>query len=202
MAVIWPTFISSVGEYLNDSSEGKSHDETAEKIASEYHNAVKAATTSLHMNGVMVQAPYTPIKMAIERVFDDIRNSEGNPQLIHFMDWATQISTYWLSATMNPMPFHPINMTTSTGTAGVPIPISHIINNGGVIPALQSDLLNAFTHTSVNQPYGIPFATKLSTAFINHLSMVGGLQTATVIPGTPTTPGPPFPLPSMWLGMV
>ena len=47
MAALWPQFISIVGNYLDDPSEGKTHEETAEKIASEYHKAVKAAKTSL-----------------------------------------------------------------------------------------------------------------------------------------------------------
>jgi hypothetical protein len=202
MSALWPTFIPVVGGYLNSSIEGKTHEETAEKIASEYHKAVKLAMTSLHANLPLVQAPYAPIKMAIMKTLNDIRESEGKPKLPHFLDWANATSTYWLSTTMSPVPFHPVNIGLSTATIGVPAPISHIINNGGVIPALQNDLLTAFTHTPSAVPYGIPFATKLVTAFKNHLTTVGGLHTELVFPGSPATPLPPFPSPQPWVGMV
>jgi len=140
--------------------------------------------------------------MAIMKTLNDIRESEGKPKLPHFLDWANATSTYWLSTTMSPAPFHPVNMGLSTATVGVPAPISHIINNGGVIPALQNDLLTAFTHTQSAVPYGIPFATKLVTAFKNHLTTVGGLHTELVFPGSPATPLPPFPSPQPWVGLV
>ena len=202
MAALWPQFISIVGNYLDDASEGKTHEETAEKIASEYHKAVKAAKTSLHANPVLSQAPYEPIKVAILKTLDDIRTSEGYPQLGNFTDWANTTSSYWLATTMSPVPFHPINMAASTGTAGVPVPITHIINNGGAIPGLQSDLLTAFTHTQSKVKYGKPFATKLVTAFTKHLSTVGGLQTEFVTSGTVATPVPVGPVPSPWVGLV
>ena len=75
MAVPWPTFINTVGSYLNDSSEGKSHEQTAEKIALEYHKVVVSAGTILHANPVLVQAPYVPIKLAIQKSLEDIFNS-------------------------------------------------------------------------------------------------------------------------------
>tara|TARA_B100000768_G_C11178120_1_gene331742 strand:- start:307 stop:912 length:606 start_codon:yes stop_codon:yes gene_type:complete len=201
MPALWPTFIPVVGSYLNNVSE-KTHDETAEKIASEYHKAVKTAMTTLHANLVLVQAPYTPIKSAILKTLDEIKTSEGKPKLIHFSDWAKATSTYWLSATMSPTPFHPLNMAASTGTAGIPAPITHIINIGGIIPALQNDLLSAFSDGPQKIPYGIPFATKLVTAFTNHLSTVGGLQTEFVTAGSPATPVPIGPIPQPWVGLV
>ena len=201
MPALWSTFIPVVGGYLNKAVE-KTEEETAEKIASEYHKAVATAMTSLHANMVMVQAPYAPIKVAILKTLNDIKNSEGKPKMNHFVNWANVTSAYWLSAVMNPLPFHPANMAASTGTAGIPIPITHIINNGGVIPALQADLLMAFSDGPQKIPYGIPFATKLVLAFTNHLSTVGGLQTELVTPGTPITPLTPFPSALPWVGMV
>ena len=56
-------------------------------------------------------------------------------------------------------------MAASTGTAGVPAPITHIINNGGAVAPLKAGLLTAFTHPPSAVPYGIPFATKLVSAF-------------------------------------
>ena len=202
MAVIWPTFINTVGSYLNDASEGKTHEQTADVIALAYHIAVLSADTSLHANGVLVQSSYAPIKLAIHKTLDDIFNSGGKPQLIHFTTWANVTSAYWLATTMSPFPFHPLNMIASTGTLGIPVPISHIITNGGSIPALQSGLLAAFTHTPSPTLYGTIFATKLSTAFIAHLSTVAGLQIELVTRGTPVTPLPPLPLPSPWIGLV
>ena len=120
----------------------------------------------------------------------------------HFVNWANVTSAYWLSAVMNPLPFHPANMAASTGTAGIPIPITHIINNGGVIPALQADLLMAFSDGPQKIPYGIPFATKLVLAFTNHLSTVGGLQTEFVTSGVPLYPVPLGPIPAPWVGMI
>lgn len=202
MAALWPQFISNVGNYLDNPSEGKTHEETAEKIASEYHKAVKGAKTSLHANPILLQAPYAPIKVAILKTLNDIKNSEGYPQLGNFTDWASVTSAYWLATTMSPVPFHPGNIALSTGTAGIPAPITHVISNGGVIPALQSDLLKAFTHKQSKVKYGKPFATKLVTAFTKHLLTVGGIHTELVTPGTPITPGPPFPSPLPWTGLV
>lgn len=202
MPALWPTFIPVVGGYLNSATEGKTHEQTAEKIASEYHKAVKTANTILHVNLPLVQAPYQPIKMAIMKTLNDIRESEGRPKINHFSDWANATSQYWLATTMSPTPFHPVNIGISTGTAGIPAPISHIINNGGNIPGLKAGLLNAFTHQASSVPYGIPFATKLANAFTTHLTTVGGLHTELVTPGTPGTPGPPFPSPQPWVGMV
>jgi len=201
MPALWPTFIPIVGSYLNSATE-KTEEETAEKIASEYHKAVATAMTSLHANMVMVQAPYQPIKMGIMKTLNDIKNSESVPKITHFTDWANATSAYWLSAVMSPVPFHPMNMAASTGTAGIPVPISHIINNGGVIPGLQNDLLTAFSDGPQKIPYGIPFATKLVTAFTNHLSTVGGVQTEFVTSGSPITPIPIGPIPAVWVGMI
>jgi len=201
MPAVWPGFISTVGSFLDDKSE-KTHTDTAEKISSEYHKAVKTAMTSLHANMVLSQPPYAPIKGAIKQCLDDIRESEGVAKIYHFTNWANTTSAYWLSVIMSPTPFHPINMGLSTGTAGIPAPISHIINNGGVIPALQNDLLTAFTHPPAPALYGVPFATKLATAFTNHLTTVGGLQTEFVTGGTPATPVPVGPVPQVWVGLV
>lgn len=202
MPALWPVFIPAVGGYLNNPSKGKTEEETAEKIASEYHKAVKTAQTTLHANLPLAQVPYVGIKMGILKTLNDIKNSEGKPQLRHFTDWANATSQYWLATTMSPAPFHPLNMAASTGTAGVPVPITHIINNGGVVPALQADLLKAFQHEPSRTPYGIPFAQKLVTAFSNHLKTVGGLQTEFVTSGTPVTPVPVGPIPQPWIGMV
>lgn len=202
MPALWPTFIPAVGSYINSVTEGRTHDDIAEKISSEYHKAVKTAMTSLHANMVLSQPPYMPIKSAIKKSLDDIFDSEGKPNSSHFSDWANATSAYWLATTMSPLPFHPLNMALSTGTVGVPVPITHIINNGGVIPALQADLLTAFTHPPSSVPYGIPFATKLSKAFITHLSSVGGLQTEFVTGGSVVTPVPIGPVPQVWVGLV
>ena len=72
MPALWSTFIPVVGGYLNKAVE-KTEEETAEKIASEYHKAVATAMTSLHANMVMVQAPYAPIKVAILKTLNDLR---------------------------------------------------------------------------------------------------------------------------------
>ena len=92
MPAIWPAFITSVGGFLDDPSEGKTHTDTAEKISSEYHKAVKTAQVTLHATLVSVQPPYIPIKMAIEKCLNDIKESEGEPQLFHFTDWADGVA--------------------------------------------------------------------------------------------------------------
>ena len=195
------TFIPIVGAYLNLPTAGKTEEQTAEIIASQYHLAVATAMTSLHKNMPLVQAPYAPIKAGVLKTLMDIKESEGKAKLIHFKDWAIATSAYWLSTTMSPLPFHPGNMALSTATFGVPAPILHIINNGGVIPALQADLLLAFSDKPSPVLYGIPFATKLALAFTNHLKTVGGIQTELVFPGSVVTPLPPYPSPLPWVGM-
>ena len=202
MPALWPTFIPVVGGYLNSATEGKTEEETAEKIASEYHKAVKTAQTVLHANLPLVQASYEPIKNGIMKSLNDIKESGGKPKLNHFTDWANATSQYWLATTMSPTPFHPLNMAASTGTAGIPAPITHIINNGGAVAPLKAGLLAAFTHVASPVPFGIPFATKLVTAFTAHLATVGGLQTEFVTSGSPATPIPIGPIPQPWIGMV
>ena len=202
MPAQWSTFIPIVGGYLNSATEGKTEEETAEKIASEYHKAVKTAATSLHANMVMVQAPYAPIKAAILKTLNDIKNSEGKPKMNHFTDWANVTSAYWLSAVMNPLPFHPANMAASTGTMNIPAPITHIINKGGNIPVLKAGLLTAFSDGPQKIPYGIPFATKLVAAFTTHLQSVEGIQTEFVTSGVPMYPVPIGPIPAPWIGLV
>ena len=93
-------------------------------------------------------------------------------------------------------------MAASTGTAGIPAPITHIINNGGAVAPLKAGLLAAFTHPASAVPFGIPFATKLANAFTAHLLTVGGLQTEFVTSGTPATPVPVGPIGQPWVGMV
>ena len=202
MPAIWPAFITSVGGFLDDPSEGKTHTDTAEKISSEYHKAVKTAQVTLHATLVSVQPPYIPIKMAIEKCLNDIRESEGEPQIFHFTDWAAKTVSYWMSVQYQIVPFHPIAMATSTGTAGIPVPVTNVTTVGGIPPALANDLLTAFTHPKSSVPYGIPFATKLSTAFINHLTTVQGLHTHVVTAGSPITPVPLGPIPYPWAGLV
>jgi len=202
MPALWPVFIPAVGGFLNSATEGKTEEQTAEKIASEYHKAVKTAQTVLHVNLPLVQAPYQPIKMGILKTLNDIKKSEGKPKLSHFSDWANATSQYWLATTMSPVPFHPLNIASSTGTAGIPVPVTHRITNGGAIAPLKAGLLAAFTHPTSPVPFGIPMATKLVTAFTAHLLTVGGLQTEVVTSGTPATPVPLGPIGQPWVGMV
>jgi hypothetical protein len=201
MPAVWPGFITSVGGWLDDKSE-KTHMDTAEKIASEYHKAVSTAQTSLHATMVMVQPPYIPIKMSIKKCLDDIRDSEGKPQLFHFTDWSAKTVSYWMSVQYQLVPFHPIAIATSTGTAGVPVPVTNVTTVGGTPPTLANDLLKAFTHPPAPALFGIPFATKLATAFTNHLTTVQGLHTHVVTAGTPATPVPLGPIPYPWSGLV
>ena len=202
MPALWPSFIPAVGSYLDSPTEGKTFEETGEKIASEYYNAVVTANTILHANLPLALPSYAPMKDAIAKTLQDITDSEGKPKIGHFTNWATEVSNFWLATTMSPLPFHPANMAASTGTAGIPAPITHIINVGGVIAALKADLLTAFTHKPSPIPFGVPMATKLATAFTNHLLTVGGLQTEFVTSGSPATPIPLGPIPAPWVGMV
>ena len=94
------------------------------------------------------------------------------------------------------------SMIESTGTAGVPIPISHMVTNGGNASKLKADLHKVFDHEPQRGKYGIPFATELSKVFISHLQSVKGEHKLTVIPGTPATPGPPIiAKPFKWSGV-
>ena len=203
MPANWPTFITQVGNYLNDPKEGKTHKETAEKIASSYHTAASTVQVILYPNLVMVRPPYLPIKNAILKTFDNIRESEKKARPEQFTDWAKAVVDYWKKSQFSPAPFHPQSMIESTGTTGVPIPISHIVSNGGNVDKLKKDLHKVFDNEPQKIKYGIPFATELSTAFISHLQNVKGTHYLTVIPGTPATPGPPIVnKPFKWSGVV
>ena len=203
MPAIWPTFITQVGNYLNDAKEGKTHEETAEKIASSYHTAVSTAQVILYPNLVIVRPPYLPIKNAILKTFNNIRESEKKARPEQFTDWANAVVDYWKKSQFSPVPFHPQSIIESTGTAGVPIPITHMVTNGGDVNKLKKDLHKVFDHEPQKIKYGIPFATELSTAFISHLQTVKGEHKLTVIPGTPVSPGPPIVAkPFKWSGVV
>lgn len=203
MPAIWPTFITQVGNYLNDAKEGKTHEQTAEKIASSYHTAVSTAQIILYPNLVIVRPPYLPIKNAILKTFNNIRESEKKARPEQFTDWANAVVDYWKKSQFSPLPFHPQSIIESTGTAGVPIPITHMVTNGGDVNKLKKDLHKVFDHEPQKIKYGIPFATELSTAFISHLQTVKGEHKLTVIPGTPASPGPPIVAkPFKWSGVV
>lgn len=203
MPAIWPTFITQVGNYLNDAKEGKTHEQTAEKIASSYHTAVSTAQVILYPNLVIVRPPYLPIKNAILKTFNNIRESEKKARPEQFTDWANAVVDYWKKSQFSPLPFHPQSIIESTGTAGVPIPITHMVTNGGDVNKLKKDLHKVFDHEPQKIKYGIPFATELSTAFISHLQTVKGEHKLTVIPGTPASPGPPIVAkPFKWSGVV
>ena len=64
------------------------------------------------------------------KTLNDIKKSEGKPKLSHFSDWANQTSQYWLATNVIPVPFHPLNIASSTGTAGIPVPVTHRITGG------------------------------------------------------------------------
>jgi len=202
MPAIWPTFVSSVGAYLNNPSEGKTEEQTAEKIASAYHTAVSTAQVVLYPNLVIVRPSYIPIKNAILKTFNDIKKSEKKATPAQFNDWAKAIVNYWEQSQFSPAPFHPQSIIESTGTAGVPIPISHTVTNGGSVGKLKKDLHKVFDHKPQKGKYGVPFATDLSKVFISHLQSVKGEHKLTVIPGTPATPGPPIVgKPFKWSGV-
>ena len=105
------------------------------------------------------------------KTLNDIKESEGRPKLNHFTDWANATSQYWLATTMSPTPFHPLNMGLSTGTAGVPVPITHIINNGGNIP-LKAGLLTAFYSSTITSTIWHPICYKISSS-IYHSFTIG-----------------------------
>lgn len=190
MPAIWPTFVSNVGTYLNTPSEGKTEEETAEKIAFAYHTAVSTAQVILYPNLVLVRPSYLPLKNAILKTFDDIKRSEKKPTPAQFASWADAVVNYWNQSQFSPIPFHPQSIIESTGTAGIPIPISHMVTSGGNASKLKADLHKVFNRGPQRGKYGIPFATELSKAFISHLQSVKGEHKLTVIPGTPATPGP------------
>jgi len=198
----WSTFQSAVAPYLDNPVDGKTHAETAEKIASEYHKAVSAAQTTFHGTILTTQPPYAPLKMAIEDALNQISESEGAPQLQHFTKWSAATVAYWASTQYALLPFHPLAMIASTGTVGIPIPISNIAISGGTPSPLDAGLLAAFTHPAVNSPMGDTVCGKLILAWTAHLTTVIGIHLHTVIGGTPATPTTPIVLPVPWMGLM
>ena len=75
MPALWPTFIPAVGGYLNSATEGKTEEQTAEKIASEYHKAVKTAQTVLNENQPLFQSQNDGFKAGIFNTLNDIKKS-------------------------------------------------------------------------------------------------------------------------------
>lgn len=202
MASLWPKYITVVGGFLDSPTEGKTIEQTAEKLASEYHKAVKTAliTGPPYGVGVSVQPSYIPMKLAIQRCLQSILDSGGKPQLYHFAEWALKVVEYWTQVTYGiPIP-HPAAIAASTGFP--PVGVSNVTTVGGVPATLQSDLLTAFTHPPSPIPYGVPMATKLVKAFTTHLTTVAGVHTIVTTSGTPVTPIPLGPVPYPWSGLV
>jgi len=204
MAALWPKYITVVGRFLDSPTEGKTERQTAEKLAKEYKTAVKTTMTipPAGVNGISVLPDTLPMEIAIARCLSNIKDSGGKPKLFHFSQWAAEVSKFWLATQFKAIVPDPLHLAAATGIPGVTLPIKNVVLNGGVIPALQSDLLTAFTHPPSPVPYGIPMATKLAKAFTTHLTTVGGTHTMAMTGGTPVSPIPIPALPIPWLGLV
>lgn len=204
MAALWPTYITKVGIYFNSPIGGKTEKETAEKLASEYGMISQNVTTTppAGINFISTSVSTLPMQTAIEKCLMDIKDSGGAPKLGHFFKWASEVSKFWLATPFQAIVPDPLHLASTTGAPGVTIPISNVVLNGGVIPALQADLLTAFSDGVQTIPYGIPMATKLAKAFTTHLTTVSGIHAMGVVSGTTLSPIPIPSLPIPWVGLV
>ena len=132
----------------------------------------------------------------------DIKDSEGAPNYNHFFKWASEVSKFWLKTKFKAIVPSPAHLAATTGAPGLTIPVSNVVTNGGVVSALQADLLTAFTHPPSPVPYGVPMAGKLAKAFTTHLTTVSGMHTMSVVSGTPISPIPVPTLAIPWVQLV
>ena len=204
MAAQWPLYITTVGAFLNDPAEGRTEEDVAEKLATEYKKAVTTVFTvaPAGINKPSQLPSINPMKRAIRKSLEDIKESEGEPKLFHFDKWAKEVTKFWLKTKFSAIVPDPLHLASTTGMPGITLPITNVVLNGGVLPALQADLLTAFTNPPSPVPNGIPVAGKLAKAFTTHLTTVGGVQTEFVTGGSPATPVPVGPVPQVWVGLV
>ena len=204
MAAQWPLYITTVGAFLNDPAEGRTEKDVAEKLATEYKKAVTTVFTvaPAGINKPSQLPSINPMKRAIRKSLEDIKESEGEPKLFHFDKWASEVTKFWLKTKFSTIVPDPLHLAAATGIPGVTLPIKNVVLNGGVLPALQADLLTAFTNPPSPVPNGIPVAGKLAKAFTTHLTTVGGTHTMAVTSGTPLSPIPIPALPIPWIQLV
>ena len=189
MAVLWPTFQSTVAPQL-DNAVDKEHSDTAGIIADAYGTAVKQAMIMLIPGSMIISAPPTTgIENAILNALDQIKDSENSPTPAMFATWAAETVLFWQSVQWSPMPPPPPYVSPTSGVT---------VLTGGTPSPLDTMLYNAFTHPPANIPMGNIICAKLILAFTTHLLTVQGLYNGLIPSPAGPIPGPPFP----WVGLV
>ena len=188
MAVIWPTFTSTVAPWLDAPIE-KTHADTAKVIADAYGVSVASGMITLIPGSAIISAPPTkPIEDAILDTFNQIKDSEGPPTPPMFLKWATETVKYWAAVTWTPMPPPPGYVSPTSGVT---------VLTGGTPSPLDVGLWAAFNNPPAPTPMGSIICGKLVSAFTTHLLTVNGVYNG-LIPAAPSPiPGPPFP----WVGV-
>ena len=104
MAAIWPVFTSQLVKYLKN-KKAKKDEETAKKIGTLYHQAVKTAMPILVPGATLMGGSAKPVIDGFNASFKLGRKLKGkNPTPAVWIPAASGLVLYWTGKTFSPVP--------------------------------------------------------------------------------------------------
>ena len=184
MPASWPTFITSVGIFL-DSKIEKTEQDTARFIADTYRASIlTSGILQIPGSSILNAPPPVQIENGFLETFNNIKNT-NSIQISSFSPLARSITEYWQTVSWNSLP----------PPAGIAAPSPGVsIISSGLTPIIKSDLFLAFNSPPIPGPGGVILSTKLASVFAKHLVSISGIYTGTTPAGVIAT----FP----WKGII
>lgn len=180
MSANWNTFKTNMLDYFKLQSSNNPQD-TAAKLATEYDNAVKTATT-LTGNQIIKFGNKSILENGFKLAFETMLNSPLDLGLTPYTILSGSIITYWLNISLNPLPPVPPTIQPTTGFA---------ISFFGLPTPLDIGLQKAF-NSGFDNPMEV-VVDNLITCLKAHLGTISGVYNG-LIPAAPNPiPSPPIP---------
>ena len=207
----------NLGDYLERSGkllERRTMKQVAQKIADEYHKAVRTAIPKRvpgfsALTSTFIGLNPKPIQMGFMAVFEKFskRTSDRIPPPIEWMPAAAGIVTYWTGKQLlltSPPPLTPwLDVPPEFGSpppppaAPIPIHTPPMITNMVTVPGTPTPL-NVEIHTAFNKKKPRLVARFAVKAFKNHAKLISGIA----MWSNPVPPvAPPVPTPFPWVGI-
>lgn len=188
MAVNWVLFESAIRPYFNSGLIPSNTDDAANYIANIYDTAVRMGSTAFGNFTLNTNKPalVTNLKIA----FKLMHGAGGTPvESSAYTVMATGFITYWLGATMSPLPPHPPTILPA-------VPNACQVLYPGDVASLSKSLQNALTNLKLIKTAGLS-TTLLSLALKIHLMSISGIYLGLVPVVVGVAPFPPVP----WTGI-
>ena len=180
MSANWDSFKTNMVEYFKSCSSTGPQD-SATKLATEYDNAVKTATT-LTGNQIIKTGNKQILENGFKLAFETMLNSPLDLVLKPYTLLAASVVGYWLNVSLNPLPPVPPTIQPTTGFT---------ISFFGLPTPLDIGLQKAF-NSGFDNPIEV-VVDNLITCLKAHLGTISGVYNG-LIPATPTpVPSPPIP---------